>query len=367
MRDVDPFCYFGAHASAIKGYGGENRSPDPQYCFHTHYLQVRPGSARYELRLKGARASQGQMTVRVHAYKPSVGANATLVAGARLDFGSDEKEDMTVSVKFHALRDIEYAFYGFFSEYSDLAVDGFSVVLDEPEGEQDDYVEPPISAMQGQDGPSEVRPANALIHYEALEPDSPVSQDCTWGQLAAMPGVLPESAPLDAYQTQWRELICLAAMPAYGAVISGLDGWVVGPVSQSVRDHFVEAPYTMRFVDDEPDKIARDEFADFLLWPQGPSEAMGLEERWARVQSWLGRLKFGGLAVIGLRYRHFDGLISSSLAAEHHGLTRNEIGQWALRLIGDGFSVAPLAYADPKDLAVGEDQFAAFALIVRRQ
>ena len=83
--------------------------------------------------------------------------------------------------------------------------------------------------------------------------------------------------------------------------------------------------------------------------------------------SLVGQLKLGGLAVIGLRYRHLDRLVSSSLAAEHSEMSRNEIGQWALRLIGNGFSVAPLAYADDNDLAVGEDRLAAFALIIRRQ
>ena len=365
MRDVDPFCYFASHASAIRGYGGENRSPDPQYCFHTHYLDVRPGTARYELRLKGASASQGQLTVRVHAYKPSTGANATLVAGARLELGTDGPEDLSVSVRFHALREVQYAFYGFFSEYSDLAVEGFSVVLDEPEGQEDDYFEPPVSAMQGDDGPREVRPANALIHYEPLERDWPVSQDCTWGQLSELEEA--GSASVEVLQSRWREGICLSAMPVYGAVISGLDGWVIGAVSPSFHHHFDGSPYSVRFIGNQLDRIAREEFADFLLWPEGPLDSLGVDDRWALVQAWLGQLKLGGLAVIGLRYRHLDRLVSSSLAAEHSEMSRNEIGQWALRLIGNGFSVAPLAYADDNDLAVGEDRLAAFALIIRRQ
>ncbi|MDE1917818.1 MAG: hypothetical protein KGJ57_19215 [Sphingomonadales bacterium] len=367
MRDVDPFCFFFAHASAIRGYGGQNRSPDPQYCFHTHYLDVRPGRARYELRLTGARSSQGQLTVRVHALKPSTGANATLVAGTRLELTLDRKDDLVVSVRFHALRDVAYAFYGFFSEYSDLTVDGLSVILDEPEGEEDDYFEPPVSAMLGHDGPSEVRPANALIHYDILEKSNPVSQDCTWDQLPELAGDPASSAPLETYLTQWREDVCLAAMTAYGAVISGLDGWVIGPVSQAMCDHFDNSPFTIRFIENQFGKVDRNEFADFLLWPEGPSEDIALDERWSQVKIWLEKLKFGGLAIVGLRYRHVDVLMSSSIAAEHNGLTRNEIGQWALRLIGSGFSVAPLAYADSPDLAVGEDQRAAFVLVVRRQ
>jgi len=59
MRDIDPFAYYFNHSSAIPGLGGDSLSPDPRYCFHTDYIDVRPGPARYELLLRRVRASRG--------------------------------------------------------------------------------------------------------------------------------------------------------------------------------------------------------------------------------------------------------------------------------------------------------------------
>jgi hypothetical protein len=47
-------------------------------------------------------------------------------------------------------------------------------------------------------------------------------------------------------------------------------------------------------------------------------------------------------------------------------LTRNEIGQWVLRLIGAGFSAAPLAFAPVAELARDEAGRAAIVLVFRR-
>ena len=47
-------------------------------------------------------------------------------------------------------------------------------------------------------------------------------------------------------------------------------------------------------------------------------------------------------------------------------MTQNEIGRWALQLIGEGFSVAPLAFSTPEDLVLDPLGFARFALIAQR-
>jgi hypothetical protein len=49
------------------------------------------------------------------------------------------------------------------------------------------------------------------------------------------------------------------------------------------------------------------------------------------------------------------------------GYARNEIKKWVFRLIGMGYSVAPLAFAEAQDLAIDDSGKAAFCLIVRRQ
>jgi hypothetical protein len=364
MREIDPFSYYFDHASAIEGFGGNRRSPDPQYCFHTHYVDVRPGQARYELSLIGVHASQGELTVRVHAYKPLTGGNAALVAGARLYIDADERQDLSVSVKFIALCDVDYAFYGHFSGNSDVSAEAIEVYLDEPGGEAATYVEPPRSIMALDQEAVETRPANALIHYGAPILSVPVSQDCTYAQLAALGGA---HADVDAALAAWHEAVSLTALAAYGVDHPGLHGLLLSPA----RDTITVALEKAGFLVDcgEPTSLpdaSSEIFHDFILWPRGPDPAGTAQTRLAAVTAWLGRLKIGGFSVLGLRYRANEGPISSALAMETTLLSRNEIGQWALRLIGAGYSVAPMAFVPSSDLVIGSDGLAAFSLIVRR-
>lgn len=107
-------------------------------------------------------------------------------------------------------------------------------------------------------------------------------------------------------------------------------------------------------------------FYDFILWPDHHDPAGTPETRFAAVTAWLGRLKIGGVAILGLRYRADESIVSSTLAMETGLLSRNEIGQWALRLIGAGYSVAPLSFVPPADRVIGSDGLASFVLIVQR-
>jgi hypothetical protein len=67
-----------------------------------------------------------------------------------------------------------------------------------------------------------------------------------------------------------------------------------------------------------------------------------------------------------LRYLPDSGPVSSDDVGGGTQVTRNEIGKWALGLIGAGYSVAPLAFSAPEDLELDQDGLARFALIVRR-
>lgn len=364
MREIDPFSYFFDHASAIGGFGGNRRSPDPQYCFHTHYVEVRPGQASYQLKLSGALASQGELTVRVHAYKPSTGGNATLVAGSRLYLGAEERSELTVTVKFVALRDVNYAFYGYFTDNSDISAEKVEVFLDEPEDGASIYVEPPRSIMALELGASETRPANALIHYGSPTLSIPVSQDCTFSQLADMEVA---SDSIDDALEVWRKSVTLTALRAYEVLVPGLHGLLLGPLGQRVETAILNAGMIFDHGNALPLPNPSSElFYDFILWPDQHEVTGTPETRFAAISAWLGRLKIGGVAVLGLRYRADASIVSSTLAMETGLLSRNEIGQWALRLIGAGYSVAPLSFVAPHDRVIGSDGLASFILIVRR-
>jgi len=367
MREIDPFSYFWDHASAVPGFGGERRSPDPQYCFHTHYEMVRPGRAIYTIRLHGVTASQGELTIRVHALRLTPGANATLVAGSRLEMHVEQgKQDLTASVAFHAVRDVTYAFYGFFSEYSDVSAERIEVLLDEPEGEEDVYVEAPRSILAQEDVEADVRPANALIHVGAVSLERPVSQDCTWRQLAQLSERTVVGAQSDQLIARWREQVCLAALPAYGVTPIPIDGWLVGPASERMRAALKASNFVMWERDSLSPTPDSGEFADFIVSPAGFPSLDTAEARWALFNAWIQCLKVGGVAVIALRHAPITRPVSSALAANDGPLAANEIGRWVLRLIGMGFSAAPLAFAPVSELVVDSQGLASLILIVRR-
>ncbi len=110
----------------------------------------------------------------------------------------------------------------------------------------------------------------------------------------------------------------------------------------------------------------RSDFYDFLLMPAGLGIDGGARERWEAVEDWLGRLKIGGLAALGLRYRPDVDLVGSADTADDQILSRNEIGQWALRLIGKGYSIAPMAFAPVSNLVIDDQGLAGFVMIVQR-
>jgi len=360
MRDIDPFSYFPNHTSAIPGLGGDRQSPDPRYCFHTQYIDVRPGPARYELLLPRVRASYGQLALRVHAYRPDTGENASLVAGARLDVAVDEAQDLRVSVLFSAMRNVQYAFYGFFIEHSDIEADGLSVALQEFEGEVEDIVDPPRSILALNQDPADVRPANALIHVVTPHLVAPVSQDCTWRQLY-------EIKDGDLGPDGWAEALCLNALRFYEVTQPALEGLVVGACS----DGFVATLREARFAVEAapaipPPPPTSGLFADFVVWPEGLLADPDPAARWYAIKSWFGRVKIGGIGIVTCRYRPDDAPVSSLLAIEGTEVSRNEIGKWALRLIGEGYSVAPLAFSPSEDCVLDAEGLARFAIIARR-
>jgi hypothetical protein len=351
VRAVNPFSYFVDHASQLRGFGGDRPSPDPQYCFHTRYETVRPGRAIFSLKLDGAQATQGEMTVRVHAYRPDFGGMPSLAAGNRLDLASPQQQELSVAVPFHAVSGVEYALYGFFSEPTDMTVERVDVFLDEPEGDAEVEIAPPQSLLARAADPAEAGPATGLSHHGKIDIARPVSQDCTWSQLET-------GGSVSDRLRRWREAICLTALTAYDINLPGLDGWVAGEASGSLRADFAARRFALSALDSAS---LRDSggFADVILWPEGPNVESDGPTRWAELLSWVERLKLGGFAVVGVQYRPD--------VAHPVDPARNTLRQWAQRLIGKGYSVAPLAFADYRDLATDEAGIGTCCLIVERQ
>jgi hypothetical protein len=366
VREVDPFGYWESHSSAIEGLGGDSRSPDPRYCFHTRYCEVRPGHASFVLRMIGVRASFGEISVRVHAWKPHTDSNISLVSGSRLLLHAEDGGDLTLPVHFAPQKGVHYALYGYLSEDSDVTAQKLQVLIEEREDGGELDREPPRSALAMDHGAEEVRPANALLYYGRAVVDHPVSQSCTHEQIAALRLSTRDANGDDLAIAAWSEALCLNALSTYGGGRSGLEGLVLGPTSADYAEYLTHSASLVRHPGNSPLPHASGDFFDFLLMPAAFGAATDSVDRWRAVEDWLARLKIGGLAMLGLRYRPDGDLVSSSAASDNRFLSRNEIGQWTLRLIGKNYSVAPLAFAPVSDLVFDSQGLAGFVLIVQR-
>ena len=375
MREVNPFDYWESHSSAIEGLGGFERSPDPRYLCHTRYHEIRAGRARFVVTLTEARATFGELSVRVHAWKPESDSDVSLVSGARMALYGEAGGEFTLPVHFASQQGVLYALYGYLSEDSDLTARSLQVAIDEPEDTGEALPEPPRSILAADRRAGETPATTSLLHQGRADLQRPVSQSCTMDQIVGLDllktGLFSreDKADNNLAIARWSETLSLNALTAYGATGVGLEGLVVGSVSADYARRLARsASITCR--DGPPPPRASGDFFDFLLMPAGPdiaSEApLDASERWATMDDWLMRLKIGGLAVVGLRYRPDGDLTGSSTAEDGQTLSRNEIGQWSLRLIGKGYSVAPLAFAPVANLILDHRGLAGFALIIQR-
>ncbi len=129
MRSVDPFSFFVGHESIIAGLGGSTPSSDGRYCFHTNYLDVKPGRAVFHVTIHRPRATFGELNIRVMAL-PS-GRDASVAASLVIDLEGVEAHDLHRGLRFLAVDGVKYALFGFVSDSADLKAEALDVAIEE--------------------------------------------------------------------------------------------------------------------------------------------------------------------------------------------------------------------------------------------
>lgn len=129
MRSVDPFSFFVGHESIIAGLGGSTPSPDHRYCFHTNYLDVKPGRAVFHVTIHRPRASFGELNIRVMALPTE--RDASVAASLAIDLEGVEAHDLHRGLRFLAVDGVKYALFGFVSDSADLKAEALDVALEE--------------------------------------------------------------------------------------------------------------------------------------------------------------------------------------------------------------------------------------------
>jgi len=388
-REVEPFSFFSQHASAIPGLGGDERSPNPDYCFHTPYHEYRPGVVIFTVNLAEARASYGELALRVHAFRPDSGENATLVAGNRMPLDGVNVPTLEISVRFSAVPGVLYALFGYFSEPANLRAAGLTIIAEE----------------RGNDNPADFVSAEttrSLFEGNAIDDASrviadgpphfflPLSQPMTAGQLASAEyrDSWPEVGTGADPAIRWRQAYALQAVQAYGMLQQGTSGLLVAsedmPIGRVLRSYggsltewrILPGESTIDEVmgmdlslpSGSPVNIERltGQF-DFLIALTKANWFRSKDQFLTFVTSMLRHVLRGGLAVF-----LFDHVNTQDSRQGRPGGSpdfpayRTDIQQLAIRIIAHGSSVAQLKFADPTDSDEAKGVSRPFGFIVRR-
>ncbi|AEG50341.1 hypothetical protein Sphch_2698 [Sphingobium chlorophenolicum L-1] len=368
-RIIEPFVYFPKHASAIPGLGGPHRGPDPNYCFHTHYFGYLPGEVRVHITFRKARATTGELSIRIHGYRPeNQQLGIKLMAAERVRLEGLAGEDHTVVIRFASIPGVHYAAYGYFSAPSDLRADGIDMIAEELGGDDiENYQEahaPPTMLTT-----SELIGVNALVTTNPAQLRFPNSQACTVGQIQSTEfGELwPQVGTHDDPVERWRQLYLLQVLEVFGFLQSGGRVLAVGPVPELVLKIFEDRGCQLLQIlpgggeeDDQlPSTLGHFDMVVCL-------NAMTASASWSTLTSFIDhatrRLTNGGLAVLMLDYS----AVPESRGEGTDGLSRPDIERLALRLISHGYDIAQLKFPSERQTDAPVRAIVPFGLVVRR-
>lgn len=373
-RKVEPFVYFPTHASAISGLGGRDPSPDPNYCFHSHYHEYRPGVLLVHIRLAGARAKMGELAVRVHGYRPDhPEEGVVLVNGMRQPLDDLQGDDLDITLRIVAVPKVHYAVYGYFSEPSDLQAENVAIEAEEIGGgdvEFDVKGEVPHTALNME----KLISSAALVSAEPAQLRYPVSQCCTLAQLEstefldAYPKIPMDGGNMPGMIARWRQIYSLRVLESYGVLEAGARGLALGALPDGMaaalrrRDCIVAHAFTGENAQKE--SIAESiGFFDFIVGTDC-SEIIPLH---GNVQSLINtvikKLNIGGIAILIMNYCRDDECETSP--PDRNVINRGTLEKMALNLIGRGHQVCQLNFPVNHDRDLDTD-IVPFGFIVQR-
>lgn len=354
MRTLEPFGYFASHASALAGFGGTSLGPDPRYFLHTFYEDVKPGRAVFRLRLDGAAASGGELTFRIHSHKPGTGGDVTLVASTRLRLDemvpTQKGAEIEIAIRIAAIEGVQYALYGYFSEPSDLTADDVSVSLEELGPAHDngpDENERPVSAFGAALARDDRR---QLVSRARPTLTSLDSRDCTRDQLERIAG------PADQQLMEWRRRVAMTVLEGHDLLDAGSSGLLRGSAPDGLVQSLAERECAV-----ETDGSLEGRWFDFVVSYDLEGAIIDAETRHETLREVVGQVMHGGLAVLFLAYD----ANSPALVGAKGAPNRNELGRWALALVGAGHRVAPMAFGQSSERALRPDGLTPFVLVVR--
>lgn len=225
---VDPFAYFPGDASLIAGLGGKMTGHVPGYVFHTLYVPVARGPAKFTLRFEGLSAERGTLALRIHVLPLDQSSHPRLVDSERVPLQRLVHQGGEVSMAFESSRGMSYAVLGQIFDATDAAAAALTVVLDQPHDGGPDVVEPVADTSFGA---SELAATSLMVARDAPSLAAPVSQICTAAQLMEKPfldGIALAGASRLEKRRLWEQVYLLQALRVYGLLQPGARGLGLG-------------------------------------------------------------------------------------------------------------------------------------------
>lgn len=125
---LDPFGLWPARASAVRGLGGSDPTPNPAYAFHTSYLFARTGPIAFRGRFEGLRADGGILVMRVRCMR-GAGARVVTVRRVAVPLAAVAAQGGHWSIGVRARAGRAYALAGRIEDAQGAAADGLAMEL----------------------------------------------------------------------------------------------------------------------------------------------------------------------------------------------------------------------------------------------
>lgn len=355
MLQLDPFGYFPEHASVFSGLGGQHPAPDGRYAFHTAYTSATPGLATFRLRLQQVVAEPCELNVRVLAHRP--GLDIMMATSARIYLDGSPQEEVEQIVRFLAVEDVEYAFYGFLTEPVQVSASSIDIGLVSLGPAKDgkplrsrasrfierDYL---VSAgkLYSSKPPTLLRPMSQAY---SREQDVEIARHDLWPEIAR---------ELDSGVERWRLVMPMQVLAQAGMTDPPVSGILLNPPAPTLHTALQRRGCEMAVITESQHRADRADLygtADFVI---GYGSSIPVQSGSFLMDDMLDLLAGGGLAIA---------VFSLPATVEEH-VFRNAVQQIALYLLGKGLGVAQIAKCGSQSWHGPTGTEGAFALVVRK-
>lgn len=229
--DLDPFGFWPDVASRLVGFGGGERSDNPDYAFHTRYVSCGSGPILFTVRFNGLQAQRGTLILRIHELPEVMGAHARQVAISQTQLTDLIRGDGTASLPGVARAGNHYALLGFI--YGDTIASAAEVSIEVARRTADPNDPSRPTSFRAAAG--RISGAPQIIGEREGTLVTPVSQLCTvrqvnepvFGAILAQLGGLAGLPVID----RWEHAFLARVLDRYDVARSGSLGMGIGALA----------------------------------------------------------------------------------------------------------------------------------------